>query len=75
MKGADPALVRLARGEKPRVLDLFSGAGGISLGFQRAGFRIDGAVEIDPLPARTHARNFHQFPRWRETSRGRNRRN
>jgi DNA (cytosine-5)-methyltransferase 1 len=29
------------------------------LGFQRAGFRIDGAVEIDPLAARTHARNFH----------------
>ena len=52
-------LQRLARGEAPRVLDLFSGAGGISLGFQRAGFRIDGAMEIDPLAAATHARNFH----------------
>jgi DNA (cytosine-5)-methyltransferase 1 len=49
----------LARGEKPRVLDMFSGAGGISLGFQRAGFRIDGALEIDELATRTHATNFH----------------
>jgi DNA (cytosine-5)-methyltransferase 1 len=59
----DPAfgrqLARMARGEPPRVLDLFAGAGGLSLGFQRAGFRIDGAVEIDPFAARTHARNFH----------------
>lgn len=52
-------LERMARGEKLRVLDLFAGAGGLSLGFQRAGFRIDGAVELDPLAARTHARNFH----------------
>lgn len=60
MKGADLlALRRLALGEPPRVLDLFAGAGGLSLGFQRAGFRIDGAVELDPLAARTHARNFH----------------
>ncbi len=60
---ADPALARkldrLAMGEKPRVLDLFAGAGGISLGFHRAGFQIDGALEIEPLPALTHALNFH----------------
>jgi DNA (cytosine-5)-methyltransferase 1 len=56
---ATSRLARLALGEPPRVLDLFAGAGGLSLGFQRAGFRIDGAVEIDPLAARTHARNFH----------------
>jgi DNA (cytosine-5)-methyltransferase 1 len=63
MNVSDPALrgqlARVARGEPPRVLDLFAGAGGLSLGFQRAGFRIDGAVEIDPLAAQTHARNFH----------------
>lgn len=52
-------LKRLASGGKPRVLDLFSGAGGISLGFHRAGFQIDGALEIEPLPALTHAINFH----------------
>ncbi|MBW4095966.1 MAG: DNA cytosine methyltransferase [Acidobacteria bacterium] len=52
-------LARLASGARPRVLDLFSGAGGISLGFHRAGFQIDGALEIEPLPALTHALNFH----------------
>ena len=52
-------LEQIAAGFKPRVLDLFSGAGGISLGFQRAGFQIEGALEIEPLPALTHALNFH----------------
>lgn len=52
-------LERLARGARPRVLDMFSGAGGISLGFQRAGFQIDGALEIDELASRTHGTNFH----------------
>lgn len=52
-------LSRLASGAKPRVLDMFSGAGGISLGFHRAGFDIAGALEIEPLPALTHAMNFH----------------
>ncbi|WP_034851952.1 DNA cytosine methyltransferase [Inquilinus limosus] len=52
-------LERLRQGEPARILDLFSGAGGISLGFQRAGFRIEGALEIDPLAALTHATNFH----------------
>ena len=55
----DLKLARLARGEAPRVLDLFSGCGGISLGFQREGFRIAAGVEIDPLAAASHARNFH----------------
>jgi DNA (cytosine-5)-methyltransferase 1 len=50
---------RLGRGERIRVLDLFSGCGGISLGFHRAGFEIVGGVEIDPDAARTHALNFH----------------
>jgi DNA (cytosine-5)-methyltransferase 1 len=52
-------LDRLALGEAPRVLDMFAGAGGISLGFHRAGFQIDAALEIEPLPALTHALNFH----------------
>ncbi len=57
--GIDKKLERLRTGAPPRVMDLFSGAGGISLGFQRAGFSIEGALEMDPHAALTHALNFH----------------
>lgn len=50
---------RLHAGETPRVLDLFAGCGGISLGFHSEGFEITGAVEIDEWAAQTHAHNFH----------------
>lgn len=53
-------LVRLKQGGIPRVLDLFAGCGGISLGFHSAGFEISGAVEIDSSAVRSHALNFHQ---------------
>lgn len=43
---------------RPRVLDLFAGCGGLSLGFEAAGCQISGAIEIDPLAARSHALNF-----------------
>lgn len=49
----------MANGSAPRVLDLFSGCGGISLGFHRAGFHVQGAVEMDPDAARSHGANFH----------------
>lgn len=52
-------LARLRAGAKPRVLDLFAGCGGISLGFKSAGFEISGAVEFDPAAARSHGLNFH----------------
>lgn len=45
---------------RPRVLDLFSGCGGLSLGFAAAGFEIVTAMETDPLAARTHAENLHK---------------
>jgi DNA (cytosine-5)-methyltransferase 1 len=53
-------LERIRQGGVPRVLDLFAGCGGISLGFSRAGFNIDAAVEFDPHAARSHAMNFHR---------------
>lgn len=49
---------RLANSSKPRVLDLFSGCGGLSLGFQAAGFEIAAGLEIDELAALSHAINF-----------------
>lgn len=51
-------LNRLRRGGMPRVLDLFAGCGGLSLGFQAAGFEIAGSMELDPLAAKSHALNF-----------------
>lgn len=50
---------RLRQGEPPRILDLFAGCGGLSLGFQAAGFSIVAAVENDPDAARSHGLNFH----------------
>ena len=53
-------IARIRRGAKPRVLDLFSGCGGLSLGFEAAGFQISAAVEFEPNAARSHAINFHE---------------
>ncbi len=50
---------RLKRGARPRVLDLFSGCGGLSLGFKAAGFEIAASVEFDPHAAASHGANFH----------------
>lgn len=50
---------RFLHGEPLRVVDLFSGAGGMSLGFQAAGYKVLGGIEIDQLSAETHALNFH----------------
>lgn len=52
-------LERLQAENKPRVLDLFAGCGGISLGFEAAGFEMRGAVEFDADAARSHGLNFH----------------
>jgi DNA (cytosine-5)-methyltransferase 1 len=52
-------ITRLRRGAAPRVLDLFAGCGGLSLGFQAAGFEIAAAVEFDPDAAASHGANFH----------------
>jgi DNA (cytosine-5)-methyltransferase 1 len=40
------------------VLDLFSGCGGLALGFHRAGYRIIGGIEIDATASRTFAANL-----------------
>tara|TARA_B110000008_G_C16958302_1_gene559094 strand:- start:2 stop:1657 length:1656 start_codon:yes stop_codon:yes gene_type:complete len=41
-----------------KVLDLFSGAGGFSLGFELCGFNIDTHVEIDSYASKTLEKNF-----------------
>lgn len=43
---------------RPIGIDLFAGAGGMSLGFEQAGFDVKAAVEIDPVHCATHKFNF-----------------
>ncbi len=43
---------------RPKVLDLFAGVGGLSLGFEQAGFDVTAAVELDPIHAAAHHYNF-----------------
>lgn len=52
---------RLSQGNGPQVsiaIDLFAGAGGLSLGFEQAGFRVVAAIDVDPIHCGTHEFNF-----------------
>ena len=48
----DPAL--------PKIISLFSGAGGLDLGFQQAGFPLSFAADISTAAVQTHRRNFRK---------------
>ncbi|MGF1487178.1 MAG: DNA cytosine methyltransferase [Prochloraceae cyanobacterium] len=43
---------------RPIAVDLYAGAGGMSLGFEQAGFDVLAAVEIDPIHCAVHEFNF-----------------
>lgn len=46
------------------VIDLFCGAGGLSLGAARAGFTLVGAVDNDPQAIKSHSVNFPHCKHW-----------
>jgi DNA (cytosine-5)-methyltransferase 1 len=55
-------LMRIESLEMPTAVDLFSGAGGLSEGFTRAGFKILLAMDRDPAAMKTYALNHPQVP-------------
>ena len=44
--------------KRPIAVDLFAGAGGMTLGFEQAGFDVLASLEIDPIHCATHQFNF-----------------
>lgn len=52
------------RGDKLTAVDLFCGCGGLTLGLKRAGFRVLGAVDIDPLCVKTYKANHPEVQVW-----------
>lgn len=46
----------------PTVVDLFCGAGGLSEGFRRSGFRVIGAVDTNEVALRTFGLNHPELP-------------
>ena len=47
-----------SRSRAPIAIDLFCGAGGMSLGFDRAGFRLAAAVDLSKINTNIHEKNF-----------------
>ena len=49
---------------QPTALDLFSGCGGLTLGLKQGGFKVLGAVDIDPLSVETYRANHKEVTVW-----------
>jgi len=50
--------------EKPKAMDLFCGAGGLSEGLRQAGFKVVGAVDLDALACKTYRLNHSGVKLW-----------
>lgn len=57
-----------ARQRRPLAVDLFAGGGGLSLGLERAGYRVGLAVDHEPRAVETHAHNFRGLALQRDLS-------
>lgn len=51
---------------RPIAFDCFSGCGGMSEGFRQAGYRVVGAIEIDPGAVQAYRLNHSQVRIWQE---------
>lgn len=49
---------------KPRAVDLFCGAGGLTEGLRQAGYKVIGAVELDALACSTYRLNHRRVKLW-----------
>lgn len=54
------------RSRQPLVIDLFSGCGGMTLGLKQAGYKVVGAIEIDPLAVKTYQANHKDVHVWQK---------
>ena len=67
MSDTPKRMIGIRNGRKMRklkIINLFSGAGGFSLGAKRAGFDIAGSVEIDPQAISVYKKNFPNSLPW-----------
>ena len=53
-----------APADRPTAIDLFSGCGGLTLGLKLGGFKVIGAVDIDPLSIETYQVNHDDVIVW-----------
>jgi len=51
---------------RPWAIDLFCGAGGLSLGLEDGGFSMVAAADSDPVATETHAANREKWLIWTE---------
>ena len=62
--GATKPSGHVACENRPTAIDLFSGCGGLTLGLKLGGFKVVGAVDIDPLSIETYQANHKDVTVW-----------